>query len=249
VLFFIGQAVAQAAVATPFSLIDNNISDLGATTCGPLTIGDYRAEVCSPWHPVMNATFVLSGVLTAPPGNRGPALGRTLRAVAGQARTWTVWVGAALFLVAVFALAPIDARLWGGVALPAVTAPTSPVVLLPGAAVPLAVASLLLVNGLFVPLVEERLWRGLIQPGLRTSWGLVPGVLAASLLFSLKHVIVDASLGRLLALTAGGLVLGAVALRAGGPAGERTGWRTPAVSHAAGNTVATLMFLVATLGR
>jgi hypothetical membrane protein len=45
--------------------VDNNISDLGATTCGPLTIGDYRTEVCSPWHPVMNATFVLSGLLTA----------------------------------------------------------------------------------------------------------------------------------------------------------------------------------------
>jgi hypothetical membrane protein len=64
-VFFVGQAVAQAAVAAPFSLVDNNISDLGATTCGPLAIGDYRAEVCSPWHPVMNATFVVSGLLTA----------------------------------------------------------------------------------------------------------------------------------------------------------------------------------------
>jgi hypothetical membrane protein len=65
VLFFVGQAVAQAAVTAPYSLLHNTISDLGATTCGPLAIGDYRSEVCSPWHPVMNATFVLSGVLTA----------------------------------------------------------------------------------------------------------------------------------------------------------------------------------------
>jgi hypothetical membrane protein len=65
VLFFVGQGVAQAGVAAPYSLIDNNISDLGATTCGPIAIGDYRAEVCSPWHPVMNATFVVSGLLTA----------------------------------------------------------------------------------------------------------------------------------------------------------------------------------------
>ena len=63
-VFFVGQAVAQAAVAAPFSLLANNISDLGATTCGALEIGDYRATVCSPWHPVMNATFVVAGLLT-----------------------------------------------------------------------------------------------------------------------------------------------------------------------------------------
>jgi hypothetical membrane protein len=64
VVFFVGQAVAQAAVVAPYSLLDNNISDLGATTCGPIAIGDYRSEVCSPWHPVMNTTFVVSGLLT-----------------------------------------------------------------------------------------------------------------------------------------------------------------------------------------
>jgi hypothetical protein len=74
--------VAQVAVAAPFSLLDNNISDLGASTCGPIAIGAYRAGVCSPWHPVMNATFVVSGLLTAP--------GAVLRQeqVDGQ---WTVW--------------------------------------------------------------------------------------------------------------------------------------------------------------
>jgi membrane protease YdiL (CAAX protease family) len=186
--------------------------------------------------------------LTAPASARTPAaLGRALRAIAGQARAWLPWLGAALFLVTVLALVPLDVRLWGAVRLPAVTLPPSPAVLFPGAALPLAAVGLLLVNGLFVPLVEERLWRGLVQPRLRASWGLLPGLLATAALFSLKHAIVDASLGRLLATTAGGLVLGAVALRAGGPAGERAGWRASAVSHVAGNTVATSIFLATTI--
>jgi hypothetical protein len=33
-LYFIGQAVAQAAWTTPYSLIDNRVSDLGNTACG-----------------------------------------------------------------------------------------------------------------------------------------------------------------------------------------------------------------------
>jgi hypothetical membrane protein len=65
VLFFVGQAIAQAAVAAPYSLLDNNISDLGVTTCGPIVVGNYHAEVCSPWHGVMNATFVVAGLHTA----------------------------------------------------------------------------------------------------------------------------------------------------------------------------------------
>jgi hypothetical protein len=64
VIFFTGQAIAQAGVAAPYSLLDNAISDLGATSCGPLTIGTYQTAVCSPWHPVMNGTFVASGLLT-----------------------------------------------------------------------------------------------------------------------------------------------------------------------------------------
>jgi hypothetical membrane protein len=64
IVFFVGQAVAQAAATTPYSLVDNNISDLGVTACGLIAVGDYHAEVCSPWHLVMNATFVAAGLLT-----------------------------------------------------------------------------------------------------------------------------------------------------------------------------------------
>ena len=59
-LYFIGQAVAQAAWTTPYSLIDNRVSDLGNTACGRTLANTY---ICSPLQAVMNTTFVLTGVL------------------------------------------------------------------------------------------------------------------------------------------------------------------------------------------
>jgi hypothetical membrane protein len=59
-LYFIGQLVAQAAWRTPYSLIDNRVSDLGNTECGRTLADTY---ICSPLHMVMNATFVLTAVL------------------------------------------------------------------------------------------------------------------------------------------------------------------------------------------
>lgn len=57
--FFIGQAVAQLAwTGAPYSLINNEISDLGITACETVK-GDY---LCSPLHNVMNTSFVLAGV-------------------------------------------------------------------------------------------------------------------------------------------------------------------------------------------
>jgi hypothetical membrane protein len=71
----VGQAVAQAASRVPYSLSGNYISDLGSTACGPFTLGTYHANVCSPLHDVMNATFVVSGLLT----------------LAGAVGTWRAW--------------------------------------------------------------------------------------------------------------------------------------------------------------
>jgi hypothetical membrane protein len=59
-LYFVGQIVAQAAWRTPYSLIDNRVSDLGSTACGSTVANTY---ICSPLHAVMNATFILTGVL------------------------------------------------------------------------------------------------------------------------------------------------------------------------------------------
>lgn len=61
--FFVGQAVAQSAWRMPYSLIDNPISDLGSTTCQIIHLGSSHRFVCSPWHVVMNASFILTGVL------------------------------------------------------------------------------------------------------------------------------------------------------------------------------------------
>jgi len=57
--FLVGQAVAQTAWPA-YSLLDNHVSDLGNTACGPW-MG--QAYVCSPLHAVMNASLVLTGVL------------------------------------------------------------------------------------------------------------------------------------------------------------------------------------------
>lgn len=60
--FFVAQVLAQSQWTTPFSLKTNFISDLGNTICAiyPVLNGDY---VCSPWHAVMNASFVLQGLI------------------------------------------------------------------------------------------------------------------------------------------------------------------------------------------
>lgn len=75
VVFFVGQAVAQAASTVPYSLWANYISDLGNTACGPFSLGSYHTDVCSPLSGVMNATFIVTGLLTS----------------AGALGTWPAW--------------------------------------------------------------------------------------------------------------------------------------------------------------
>jgi len=57
-----------------------------------------------------------------------------------------------------------------------------------------------------------------------------------AILFSLKHALVDASLGRFLALIAFGAICGVVA--------QRNGWRRSAALHMVANTILTIMGLV-----
>ncbi len=70
--FFVGQAIAQAAWHTPYSLLTNSISDLGNTACGSWPPGGAHqaaglglgaSYVCSPLHSVMNLSFIVTGVL------------------------------------------------------------------------------------------------------------------------------------------------------------------------------------------
>jgi hypothetical membrane protein len=81
--FFVAQVIVQWRWTTPFSLATNFISDLGNTTCGlyPAVGGAY---VCSPWHALMNVSFVLQGVIIL----AGAALGRA--AVEGLRGGWVV---------------------------------------------------------------------------------------------------------------------------------------------------------------
>ncbi|HEU4323835.1 MAG TPA: CPBP family intramembrane glutamic endopeptidase [Roseiflexaceae bacterium] len=183
------------------------------------------------------AYFGLVGA-TVPAEQRNPAaLGATLRQVLAEGRRWQPWV-AALLVVGLSLLALVDLLLWGEVRLPVLMSPWRwDAVVLEAAAPVLVPLSVLIVNGWVIPLAEEWLWRGLIQPSLVGRAGAVAGVLVTSVLFSLKHAIVDASLGRLLMITAFGLVMGVLALR--------RGWRASALAHALANTTASVLALVA----
>lgn len=90
------------------------------------------------------------------------------------------------------------------------------------AGAPVLAAVYLLGNGVAVPVSEEYVWRGLVQPELVASAGAVPGVLATAALFSAKHVVVDLSATRALGLLAFGVVLG-VARHWWGPASSTVG--------------------------
>jgi hypothetical membrane protein len=78
--FFVAEQVVSHAWTIPYSFSTNYVSDLGATAC--------TALVCSPWHALMNASFVLQGLLIA----------------GGALLTWTQWnllgrLGLALLVV------------------------------------------------------------------------------------------------------------------------------------------------------
>lgn len=97
--FFVAQAIVQAAWLAPFSLSRNYISDLGNTTCGPFPVGNAVVEVCSPWHAVMNASFialgigiVLGGAALGPRQRSGTAL-RFAKGLIGLAGPGIVLVG------------------------------------------------------------------------------------------------------------------------------------------------------------
>jgi membrane protease YdiL (CAAX protease family) len=205
------------------------------------------------WFPAIGALRVNDMLVTGlayltlvaalvPAAQRTPStLGATLRAVLAEGRHWQVWAAATAAIGSGF-LVLADQRLWGGVSVPAVSSPWRWDGVLFASAAPLLVTvCLLLVNGWVVPLAEEWLWRGRIQPALVGAGGQLAGLLVTSVLFSLKHVLIDASLGRLLALTGFGLVMGLLALR--------RGWRASALAHAIANTFATALTLLLSGGQ
>jgi membrane protease YdiL (CAAX protease family) len=205
------------------------------------------------WIPVLGSLRVndmlMSGAgylvlvwLTVPPERRTfAALRRTVGEIWSFIHNREVQIAAALAL-GMGCLSLMDQFLWGHIQIPFLTNPwKSDVKLFEPVGLLLTAVSLLLVNGVVVPFAEEWLWRGLIQPRMIGSLGFLPGLLITSVLFSLKHAIIDASLGRLLAIIGFGIVMGVVA--------SRHGWRASALAHALANTIATIVGLVVTAGR
>ncbi len=152
-------------------------------------------------------------------------------------KTWD-YVPWLLLLAASSILLSVDHLLWGGAKLMPWFASEfhNPLRLFVKEAAVIKVTLLISVNGVFVPVAEEFLWRGIVQVHLlrlmSPSWAI--GVTAV--LFSFKHVVVDDSFGRLLFISAFGIICGIVAYR--------KSWRASAAVHIFANTVGTIVSLI-----
>ena len=160
-------------------------------------------------------------------------LGQALRDFMTQ-WTYTPWLlGVMLGLVV---LPAADQWLWAGLRVPMwVSEFRNPDIWFAQAAWPLEVVARIGVNGILVPIAEEYLWRGLIQERLSRVMPAVAAIGTTAILFSLKHVVVDASWGRFLTLVAFGGICGIVA--------QRHTWRSSAALHLVVNTATTAVAL------
>ncbi|WP_158599372.1 CPBP family intramembrane glutamic endopeptidase [Halobellus sp. Atlit-38R] len=95
-----------------------------------------------------------------------------------------------------------------------------------------------LAHGIVAPVTEELAWRGVVQTALVESWGPTVGIAVTAVLFTAKHVVLDASLARLPTVLVLAVALGLVRHRWGATAST--------VVHAVVNltSVATLAILV-----
>lgn len=161
-------------------------------------------------------------------------VGQALRACVTSSR-YSKWIVAIALSLGLFSA--LDRLLWAGMHLPMLTSSArNTTVWLSTIAPALKVTSFMFVNGLYVPVVEEFLWRGFVQSRLirATSPPLAIGITAVC--FSLKHVLVDASFGRALTITALGIIFGIAAYR--------ESWRASAALHIFINTLSSITALV-----
>jgi membrane protease YdiL (CAAX protease family) len=159
------------------------------------------------------------------------------QAVQESARSWNSTIWFILLALSIVILPFFDKLLWGRFTLPMlISSYRNPIVWLSNLASILKPAALIFVNGVFVPIAEEYLWRGIVQARLLRilpSW-LAIGI--TSILFSFKHVLVDASWGRFLPLAAFGIIFGVAA--------RQKSWRSSAALHIFINTITTVVGLV-----
>lgn len=64
VQFVLGMAVTQLGWTTPYSLLTNYISDLGAVHCQYYHATLDSRYICSPWHGVFDTSIVILGLLS-----------------------------------------------------------------------------------------------------------------------------------------------------------------------------------------
>jgi membrane protease YdiL (CAAX protease family) len=69
-------------------------------------------------------------------------------------------------------------------------------------------ALFVLAHGIVAPVAEELAWRGVVQTALVESWGPTVGIAATAVLFTAKHVVLDASLARIPTVFVLAVVLG-----------------------------------------
>jgi membrane protease YdiL (CAAX protease family) len=144
------------------------------------------------------------------------------------------WIFAIMLSLVV--LPAVDQLLWAPLRLPMVVSTyRNPDILFASLAPVLKVIALVCVNGACVPIAEEYLWRGLVQARLLRVLPIAWSIGITAVLFSLKHVLVDASLGRFLTLVAFGAICGIVA--------QRHTWRSSAALHLFVNTATTVVAL------
>jgi hypothetical membrane protein len=119
-LYLVAELVAAWGSTAPYSMLDQTISDLGATQCTTIAYPYGDVAVCSPWHPLVNGSFVVFGVLLAV----GAVLLRgSLPRPRLAAASTVAWVVAGLSSVAT-GLVPVDQdlELHALVALPSLVA-------------------------------------------------------------------------------------------------------------------------------
>jgi len=148
---------------------------------------------------------------------------------------YTPWIlGLMLSLVA---LPFVDRLLWANLVLPMhVSSYRNSTIWFTSVAPVLSGLAAVGVNGVLVPIAEEYLWRGIIQVRLLQALPSAWAIGTTAVLFSLKHVVVDASWGRFLTLVAFGCICGIIA--------QRNTWRNSAVLHLFVNTVTTVVGLI-----
>ena len=149
--------------------------------------------------------------------------------------TYTPWILVMVLNIVIFSV--LDRLLFSHIKLPIYESTyLNPVVWLPGLATILKVISVIVVNGFIVPIAEEFLWRGIVQPRLGRIFPIPLAIAVTAILFSLKHVIVDGSFSRFLMALGFGVLCGILAFR--------KNWNASAALHVFINTVSSITALV-----